>query len=176
MRFNILTPLATIMIAGYAIGGQSSDGNFAIRIVDDGDGDVSTVSIATRFQFSEPQVIYDWKGSIYPLLGYGLFVEFVGTDEALHLQAVNTLPVLPKVPYRGDAQTGKEIVQKNMLELQIETQDGQKYEGCVNMRLVYDTTQLRPLNGLSAIRLSSNVLNTCSAARSRRSEDSGANE
>ena len=103
---------------------------------------------------------YSWKGHVYPLLRFGLFVNVTSEDER-ELLTENVDVLMPKLHPR-DVVHAQEYEYKEPLRLRVIGADGEPYRKCIQVKVTYDPTKLRYRpEHLSMIRLESDRVRVC---------------
>lgn len=114
--------------------------------------EAGVVRMQVALHLKQKQSVYDWRGHIYPLLGYGLHVKAV-LRSGESLQVENALKVIPKLPRDRDVVRARDHSYPEPLQLVMSRQDGTTPTGCAEVTVRYDTTEMKVLGPLDSIRL-----------------------
>lgn len=118
------------------------------------------ISLELTFKLSEPRKIYSWRGRIYPLLNYGLFVRAYDS-RGKELEVEKAGVVMPKVPYKGDFILGQTIRYEHPLNLYLSDENGDSHTGCFKIEVIYDTLKMKHIGPLDRLTINSNKVDTC---------------
>lgn len=99
--------------------------------------------------------LYNWRGHIYPLLDTALFISGY-TSDGDRLYAQNVPKVMPKFPHRNDVVISSHYKYEHPLRLVFfDEEERIVSEGCIRIKIKYDTTSIEPSNILTKIILES---------------------
>ncbi len=149
--------LSLILLVACTSTVSGSDGRVSI---DDVRVEAGIVRMQVALHLIEEQSVYEWRGHIYPLLGYGLHVEAV-LPSGENLQVENALKVVPKMPRNRDVVRARDYSYPEPLQLVISRSKGTTLEGCAQVTVRYDTTTMRVLGPLDSVRLDPATVQVC---------------
>ena len=149
--------LSLILLVACTSTASGTDGKVS---VDDVRVEAGVVRMKVALHLTKKQSIYDWRGHIYPLLGYGLHVEAV-LPSGEELQVENALKVIPKLPHDRDVVRARDHSYPEPLQLAISRPGGTAPTGCAEVTVRYDTTTMKVLGPLDAVRLDPATIQVC---------------
>jgi len=149
--------LSLIVLVACTSTAFGTDGRVSI---DDVRVDAGVVRMQVTLHLANEQSVYDWRGHIYPLLGSGLHVEAVLPSGEV-LQVENALKVFPKLPHDRDVVRARDYSYPEPLQLAISRSDGTAPAGCAQVTVRYDTTTMKVLGPLDAVRLDPATIQVC---------------
>jgi len=120
------------------------------------------LSMDVGFQLKEKKILYSWRGYIYPLLNYGLFVDVKSDNgDSLIFERVNK--VMPKLPHPLDTVNTNGHIYPKKLKIKISDIQGKSYKGCVKFSLKYDTSNIKSKKSvLTVFAVKSDEVTVCS--------------
>lgn len=149
--------LSLILLAACTSTTSGTDGRVSI---DDVRVEAGVVRMQVALHLTKEQSVYDWRGHIYPLLGSGLHVEAV-LPSGEELKVENVLKVIPKLPHDRDVVRARDHSYPEPLQLAISRSDGTAPAGCAQVTVRYDTTAMKVLVPLDAVRLDPATIQVC---------------
>lgn len=149
-----LAPALLVACSSMAFG---TDGEVSI---DDVRVEAGVVLVRLSLHLDKEYSVYDWRGHVYPLLGYGLHVEAV-LQSGEKLQVENVRKVIPKLPQDRDVVRSLDHTYAEPLQLSIGRSDGRPLAGCADLTVRYDTTKMTILGPLDSVRLNPATIQVC---------------
>ena len=140
---------------------KSPESEGKLIILSLGFSDAGVLSLEVSMELTEEKTLYEWRGYIYPLYGYGLFsvIEPKSSEEATVERFERLMPLMP---HHLDVIITDNFEYPEPLLLRIVKDDGSPYVGCIDFTLIYDPKKFEsPESKLSPITLRSNTINVC---------------
>ena len=160
-----------MVVVGFIAGSFSEvEANESLEVKDKfiiallGFSDTGVLSLEVSMELAEEKTLYEWRGYIYPLYGYGLFsVIEPKSSEEVKVERFERL--MPLMPHHLDVVITDNFEYPEPLLLRVVRDDGSPYVGCIDFALIYDPRQLKSAKSkLSPITLQSNTINVCNNA------------
>ena len=162
-----------IVVVGFVMeieANESSETHNSLEVKDKfiiaplGFSDTGVLSLGVSMELTEEKTLYEWRGYIYPLYGYGLFsVIEPKSSEEVKVERFERL--MPLMPHHLDVIITDNFEYPEPLLLRVVKDDGSPYVGCLDFTLIYDPKKFEsPDSKLSPITLRSNTINVCNNA------------
>jgi len=155
-RAGVAVMLLVAALCGTGKGVVAGEGKVVlqdVRLRPDG-----TLEMSVQIALKRTSTLFSWNGDLYPLLGYGLFLEARG----ISIKASPVKKFMPIIVRRSQIVRAKVYTYPEVLLVQLTPRSGDKLPQCITLRIIYDTTRLRgaPVE-LKRMRIESNWITVC---------------
>lgn len=118
------------------------------------------LQVMIHIELAEENNLYNWRGHLYPIFGSGLL--FIPDKKNEAIVATITNKIIPKFPHKQDIISTKSYKYPQLLTLQIREKNKDVFLGCLNFKLIYNTSDLHKIEQkLSSLYIESNYVTIC---------------